>query len=95
MKSNKYIIDAVRRYRYTSRHGSNFAVISALGCGMRRTLPLILEAVASSGSYAADATVSEIEITVTVPEEDSIKVMKSISSLISLSPKALDSHSKG
>ena len=83
MDRRRYKVDAVLRRPQINIDGVDAVPVSVLGCGMRSSLPTLLLTVASCGSRAITAEISEIEATVTVPPADVDRVMRAIARLLS------------
>ncbi len=92
MDRRKYTVDAVLRRPQINIDGVDAVPVSVLGCGMRSSLPALLFTVASCGSRAITAEISEIEATVTVPPADADRVMRAIARLLSREHRSGDAN---
>lgn len=95
MNRRKYIVDAIICRPERNICGINAVPVSVLGCGMRRSLPTMLAIVSSCGSRALSAEISDIEITVTVPSADAVRVAHAIAPLISREHRFLSQDKSG
>lgn len=88
MNRRIYIVDAIVCRRPKSIGGIDVVPVSVLGCGMRRSLPMMLAIVASCGSRAISVEISDIEVTISVPKADAARVVRAISPLITREHRA-------